>query len=140
MGVREALSDLRANAEPSRAPVLKVNVRDARDSLRRRVNQISPETSARQVTSCLCPHMQYWHQPHFLILICMDILFWSRFYSLTHDKNFMCLLGNVNARSCSCLRSFAVPVDGVNHRRLMYMCKLNAGQFYAHSQNVLPLP
>ncbi|DBA93499.1 TPA: hypothetical protein ACH3X3_013598 [Trebouxia sp. C0006] len=47
-GVREALSDLRANVELSRAPVLKVNVRDARDSLRRRVNQISPETSARQ--------------------------------------------------------------------------------------------
>ena len=64
-GVREALSDLRANVELSRAPVLKVNVRDARDSLRRRVNQISPETSARQVTSCLCPHMQYWHKHSF---------------------------------------------------------------------------
>ncbi len=49
LGVREALSDLRANVEPSRASVLRVNVRDARDSLRRRVNQISPETSARQV-------------------------------------------------------------------------------------------
>ena len=49
LGVREALSDLRANTEPSRASVLKLNVRDARDSLQRRVNQISPETSARQV-------------------------------------------------------------------------------------------
>lgn len=49
LGVREALSDLRANAEPSKASVLKLNVRDARDSLRRRVNQISPETSAIQV-------------------------------------------------------------------------------------------
>lgn len=48
LGVREALSDLRANTEPSRASVLKLNVRDARDSLQRRVHQISPETSARQ--------------------------------------------------------------------------------------------
>ncbi len=59
MGVREALFDLRANAEPSRAPVLKVNVRE---SLRRRVNQISPETSARQVMSCLYPSVQNWHR------------------------------------------------------------------------------
>lgn len=49
VGVREALADLRANVEPARTSVLKVNVRDARDSLRRRVNQISPETSALQV-------------------------------------------------------------------------------------------
>ena len=49
VGVREALSDLRANVEPARTSVLKVNVRDARDSLRRRVNQISPETSSLQV-------------------------------------------------------------------------------------------
>ena len=53
MGVREALADLRANVEPARTSVLKVNVRDARDSLRRRVNQIGPETSAIQVhTNC----------------------------------------------------------------------------------------
>ena len=49
VGVKEALTDLRANVEPARTSVLKVNVRDARDSLRRRVNQISPETSAIQV-------------------------------------------------------------------------------------------
>ncbi len=79
-GVREALSDLRANVELSRAPVLKVNVRDARDSLRRRVNQISPETSARQVTPCLCPCVQYWQKQNFDICgyPCLG------FYSLTH--------------------------------------------------------
>ena len=49
LGVREALADLRANVEPSRTSVLKLNVRDARDSLRRRVNQLSPETSSIQV-------------------------------------------------------------------------------------------
>ena len=48
-GVREALADLRSNVEPSRSTVLKVNVRDARDSLRRRINQLSPETSSIQV-------------------------------------------------------------------------------------------
>lgn len=47
-GVREALADLRSNVEPSRSTVLKVNVRDARDSLRRRINQLSPETSSIQ--------------------------------------------------------------------------------------------
>ena len=53
VGMRGALADLRANVEPARNSVLKVNVRDARDSLRRRVNQISPETSAIQVqTQC----------------------------------------------------------------------------------------
>ena len=49
LGVRQALTDLRANGDPSRASMLKVNARDARDSLRRRVNQISPETLSRQV-------------------------------------------------------------------------------------------
>lgn len=49
VGVREALADLRANVEPARTTVLKVNVRDARDSLRRRLNQMSPATSAIQV-------------------------------------------------------------------------------------------
>ena len=48
-GVKEALADLKANADPAKASVIKLNVRDARDSLRRRLQQLSPETTAIQV-------------------------------------------------------------------------------------------
>ena len=54
ISVKGALADLRTNVEPARTTVLKVNVRDARDSLRRRVSQISPETSAIQVHRSRC--------------------------------------------------------------------------------------
>ena len=51
-GVKEALADLKANTDPARAAVIKLNVRDARDSLKRRLSQISPETTAIQVVFC----------------------------------------------------------------------------------------
>lgn len=55
-GMKEALADLKANTDPARAAVIKLNVRDARDSLRRRLSQISPETLAIQVHPC------YYHE------------------------------------------------------------------------------
>ena len=51
--MKEALADLKANTDPARAAVIKLNVRDARDSLRRRLSQISPETLAIQVQNTM---------------------------------------------------------------------------------------
>ena len=60
-GVREALADLKANADAAKASVIKLNVRDARDSLRRRLQQLSPETTAIQVVFAGCCWVYRFH-------------------------------------------------------------------------------
>lgn len=49
-GVKESLADLKANTDPAKAAVIRLNVQDARNSLRRRLNQLSPDTTSIQVT------------------------------------------------------------------------------------------
>lgn len=66
-GVKEALADLKANADPAKASVIKLNVRDARDSLRRRLQQLSPETTAIQVQSAPCC---FEHTTDLQLLVC----------------------------------------------------------------------
>ena len=41
-GVKAALEDLRANADPSRAAMLKLNLKEARDILARRLQETAP--------------------------------------------------------------------------------------------------
>lgn len=48
-GLKDRLTALRTNTEIAKDAVLKVNIRDARDGLNRRLRQLSPTTVALQV-------------------------------------------------------------------------------------------
>ena len=48
-GLKDCLAALRSNTNIAKDAVLKVNVRDARDGLNRRLRQLSPTTVALQV-------------------------------------------------------------------------------------------
>lgn len=67
-GVKEALADLKANTDPAKAAVIRLNVQDARDSLRRRLNQLSPDTTSLQVSPAGCSCTD---QVDLLISFCM---------------------------------------------------------------------
>ena len=48
-GLKDCLTALRSNTDIAKDAVLKVNVRDARDGLNRRLRELSPTTVALQV-------------------------------------------------------------------------------------------